>query len=93
MSFVKYMHASLHPQDLNSIFKLIHHSMVAINIFPLDNIFIKPYHKGENATTNNDQASHDPNSNAKNKEKGVYKEKSKISPKDLEKHKKDDWCF
>ena len=54
---------------------------------------VKINDKREKASTHERAPHHEPKVNAKKKEKGVYKGQNKLTPEELERHKRENRCF
>ncbi|MCO5607268.1 hypothetical protein L7F22_061461 [Adiantum nelumboides] len=95
----KDMNEYVNSQRPNTIFAVIHHTMVAarINFQQGDKRNLKPMEtkeKHEPKGKHHPQSSSKGNSsNNKAKEKGVYKGKNRLTPKELERYRKDNRCF
>ena len=92
------MRAYINAQKPKTISAVIHHSMLAAKIFASSNkVVAKPIEKSEKLVDrppngkkfNNDKKFND----AKKKDKGQYKGSNRLTPEELEKHRKENRCF
>ena len=92
------MRAYINAQKPKTISAVIHHSMLAAKIFASSNkVVAKPIEKSEKPAErppngkkfNNDKKFND----AKKKDKGQYKGSNRLTPEELEKHRKENRCF
>lgn len=90
------MKSYVNTQQTKTILEVIHHSIVASKIFLASKSINKAFVKGEKphqGEKSSFKTNNEPKGGDKEREKGVYKAKKHLSPKEMEHYRKANRCY